>query len=152
MVSQNSYFQFAENDYLFFKEAYLAGLKRPTLAAIGQSICGRYLKHIIHEYANPENEYEQFTKTSILHSHSLNKLVKYMRDDMGITIPDETKNNLQKIDGFYFTTRYPGDDSFVPDEDDIDDTWQAVKNTRATVLHLIHKIEKNDSSCDEWEQ
>lgn len=75
-----------------------------------------------------------------------------MRDDMGITIPDETKNNLQKIDGFYFTTRYPGDDSFVPDEDDIDDTWQAVKNTRATVLHLIHKIEKNDSSCDEWEQ
>lgn len=41
MVSQNSYFEFAENDYLFFKEAYLAGLKRPTLAAIGQSICER---------------------------------------------------------------------------------------------------------------
>ena len=31
---------------------------------------------------------------------------------MGIKIPDEAETNMGVIDGFYFTTRYPGADSF----------------------------------------
>ena len=143
MVSQNNYFEFAENDYKFFKETYEADMKRPALAAMGQSICERYLKHIINEYANPENEFEHMKKESTLRTHSLHKLIRYIKDDMGIRISDDKKNTMQAIDGFYFTTRYPGEDSFIANETDIDDAWNAVVTARNLTIALIHEMDKN---------
>lgn len=143
MVSQNNYFEFAENDYKFFKETYEADMKRPALAAMGQSICERYLKHIINEYANPENEFEHMKKESTLRTHSLHKLIRYIKDDMGIRISDDKKNTMQAIDGFYFTTRYPGEESFIANETDIDDAWNAVVTARNLTIALIHEMDKN---------
>lgn len=149
MVNQNNYFAFAENDYEFFKENYEAGKKRPALAAMGQSICERYLKHIINEYAIPEDETEHIKKESTLHTHSLNKLIKYLKDDMEIDISDEEKSAMQTIDGFYFTTRYPGDDSFIADESDVDSAWIAVEAARDLTLELIREFEKSEPELEE---
>ena len=66
----NSYLSFAENDYLFFRQAYDTGNKGSALAALGQNICERYLKHIISEYAQPENRSEMQDKEMILHTQS----------------------------------------------------------------------------------
>ena len=66
------------------------------------------------------NESEAASKESVLRTHSLRRLMRYISGDMGIDIPDETESALDRIDGFYFTTRYPGDDSFIPTERDID--------------------------------
>ncbi len=144
MVSLNNYFEFAENDYNFFKETYAAGMKRPALAAMGQSICERYLKHVINEYAFPEDEFEHMKKESTLHTHSLHKLIKYLKSDMGLEITDDERNAMQAIDGFYFTTRYPGEDSFIADETDIDDAWKAVETAREFTIEIIQKMENSN--------
>lgn len=71
--SVNSYLDFAENDYMFFRQAYDSGNKGSALAALGQNICERYLKHIVSEYANPEGIVEIDEKRHILKTHSLSE-------------------------------------------------------------------------------
>lgn len=121
----NSYFSFAENDYLFFRHAYDSGNKGSALAALGQSICERYLKHIISEFAQPENRNEIQDKENVLRTHSLRRLMRYIQDDMGLDISDTAEISMDRIDGFYFTTRYPGSESFIPSEKDIDKASKA---------------------------
>ena len=72
----NSYLAFADNDYLFFRQAYDTGNKGSALAALGQSICERYLKHVISEFAQPENRNEMQDKENILRTHSLRRLMR----------------------------------------------------------------------------
>ena len=66
MGSGMTYLDFAENDYMFFKAAYDNGLRMNTMASIGQNACEKYLKHIISEYANPENHQEREAKIEVL--------------------------------------------------------------------------------------
>lgn len=82
MGSGMTYLDFAENDYMFFKAAYDNGLRMNTMASIGQNACEKYLKHIISEYANPENHQEREAKNDVLRAHSLQKLMKYIKNDM----------------------------------------------------------------------
>lgn len=138
---ENSYFDFAENDFLFFQQTYQAGIRGNALAALGQSICERYLKHIADRYANPEDEMESFKKQSVLRTHSLHKLVRFLKEDMGLSVPEQTENDLKQIDGFYFTTRYPGDDSFVASAEDIEKTWETVQAAREFVVGQIQELE-----------
>ena len=126
----NTYAEFAENDYKFFRQSYDSGNKGSALAALGQSICERYLKHIISECAHPENESEAVSKESVLRTHSLRRLMRYI------------SGALDRIDGFYFTTRYPGDDSFIPTERDIDRADKAVHLCRDFVFQTMSEIEQ----------
>ena len=121
---------------------FAGGNKGSALAALGQSICERYLKHLVSECAHPENESEAASKESVLRTHSLRRLMRYISGDMGIDIPDETESALDRIDGFYFTTRYPGDDSFIPTERDIDRADKAVCLCRDFVLRTTSEIEQ----------
>ncbi|MCC2255560.1 HEPN domain-containing protein [Ruminococcus sp. CLA-AA-H200] len=147
----NNYYDFAENDYQFFNQSYTMGIKAPAQAALGQSICERYLKHIISEYANPETDSEFYKKESVLRTHSLHKLTTYLQDDMGIEIPDRILDELGRIDGFYFTTRYPGDDSFIATERDIDTARSAVEYARTFTLGIIRQMEHEEPSASEDE-
>ena len=88
-----------------------------------------------------ENELEAAGKESVLRTHSLRRLMRYISGDMGISIPESTENALDRIDGFYFTTRYPGDDSFIPSEKDIDRAEQAVRLCRDFVLRTAEEFE-----------
>lgn len=136
----NTYAEFAENDYRFFRQSYDGGNKGSALAALGQSICERYLKHLVCELAHPENELESARKENVLRTHSLKRLMRYISDDMDITIPEYMENALNRIDGFYFATRYPGDDSFMPAETDIDRAEEAVRICREFVFQTMDKI------------
>lgn len=136
-----SYLDFAENDYNFFKASYNSGNKGGALAAIGQNICERYFKHIISEYAQPENARETMDKENVLRTHNLQRLMKYMRDEMGIQISDEAEAAIERINGFYFSTRYPGADSFIPSERDIDKANTAVEYARSITLELCKIFE-----------
>lgn len=137
----NTYFDFAENDYDFFMSAYNAGLKGGMLAASGQNICERYLKHIISEYAIPETEQDSFVKESVLKTHSLRRLLNYCSEDMQISIPEETRVALECIDGYYFSTRYPGDDSFLPTERDVDNAAKAIDFARDLCLDFCREMD-----------
>ena len=136
----NSYFSFAENDFLFFRQAYDTGNKGSALAALGQSICERYLKHVISEFAQPENRDEMQDKENILRTHSLRRLMRYIQEDMDLEIPEKSEMAMDRIDGFYFTTRYPGSESFIPSERDIDKANMAVEEARKFTLDICEQF------------
>ena len=136
----NSYFSFAENDFLFFRQAYDTGNKGSALAALGQSICERYLKHVISEFAQPENRDEMQDKETILRTHSLRRLMRYIQEEMKLEIPDKAEMAMDRIDGFYFTTRYPGSESFIPSERDIDKANMAVEEARKFTLDICEQF------------
>ena len=137
----NSYFDFAENDYRFFRLSYDMGNKGTALAALGQNICERYLKHIISEYANPDTQDDMDEKEAILRTHNLHKLIYYISCNMGIEIPRDVVINMELINTFYFTTTYPGDESFIPTEEDIDSANEAVESTRNLVVEICRSME-----------
>lgn len=139
--SMMTYADFAENDYLFFKDAYDNGMKGTPMAALGQSICERYLKHIISEYANPITEREQTQKDSVLTTYNLRRLMQYIQDKMEIEIPEDVETKIERINGFYFSTRYPSDESFIPNERDIDKAYAAVEAARGFMRELCRTME-----------
>lgn len=138
MVNQlETYFDFAENDYEFFMAAYRNGMIANQMGAIAQGICEKYLKHMITEYVPVEDEQTAQEKTGILRTHSLAKLLKFIRihlDDFQID-----RKQVQMIDGYYFTTRYPGEESISIDQEDIEDCKTAVEICRDSVLKYMQK-------------
>ena len=80
-------------------------------------------------------------KKAVLHAHSLKKIMRYMKDEMQIQIPSSVSNAMKIIDGFYFTTRYPGNDSFIAGEEEIAD---ALEESIETVHALIVELQKEN--------
>ena len=55
-MALNSYFDFAENDFQYFKASYDAGIVANMMGAMAQGICEKYMKHLISEYDKPIDE------------------------------------------------------------------------------------------------
>lgn len=159
---ENTYLSFAENDYQFFRSVYDNGIFGNPLASMGQNICERYLKHIVSEYAEVETAEEQQKKERVLRAHNLTPIMRFIQDDMGIAIPEEVENALERVNGFYFSTRYPGDDSFIASARDVAKANEAVERTRDFTLAICREIEHNteledmtqelEYDEDEWER
>lgn len=137
-----TYLDFAENDYVFFRKALDNNIRGNALASIGQNICERYLKHVVSEYSEPENKEEESDKEHILRTHSLLKLIRYIQDDMGIKVPEEIEDELERINGYYFTTRYPGTESFFASDRDIEKVAAAVESTRDLTYEVCREMEQ----------
>ena len=135
-----TYFDFAENNYDFLLAAYEQGLVGNAMGAMAQETCEKYLKHIIEEYVVPQDLQGNAKKAEILRTHNLSKLSKYIVQ----YVPDIKLNRqaLNLINGLYFTTRYPGDESIVVEKEDIDDYIEAVKECRKSVIEFIEKTNK----------
>ncbi|MBL6462515.1 MAG: HEPN domain-containing protein, partial [Blautia sp.] len=54
-MALNSYFDFAENDFQYFKASYDAGIVANMMGAMAQGICEKYMKHLISEYYKPDD-------------------------------------------------------------------------------------------------
>lgn len=135
-----TYFDFAENNYDFLLAAYEQGLVGNAMGAMAQETCEKYLKHIIEEYVVPQDLQGNAKKAEILRTHNLSKLSKYI-----VQYVSDIKLNRQAlnlINGLYFTTRYPGDESIVVEKEDIDDYIEAVKECRKSVIEFIEKTNK----------
>lgn len=139
-----SYLDFAENDYLFFMDAYEHCTTFGPLASIAQNICEKYLKHLIDTFVQPEDEIEALQKENILKVHSLVKLIRFLKNEMKIKIPKDVEASMRIIDGYYFSTRYPGDDAFFADAEDIENSADAVKLTRQFVYDTIKQLNSNN--------
>lgn len=135
----DSYLDFAENDYSFFRQAYAAGMKGSPLAALAQNICERYLKHLIWAYWVPKTDTEMMEKDMALQTHSLAKLLHYI-ELFGIPAPPAVQTKLATIDGFFPLTCYPVSGSFFPSEADIDKAMDAVEHTRAFVYQACQSM------------
>lgn len=113
LVSNNlqTYKDFADDDFLRYKADCQNSIFSNSMGANAQNIAERYLKHIIDTYAIPETEDEENRKQSLLRANSLRLLVNYVTRDMSLDMPLTLQNDLLVLDGLYFTTRYPGDDT-----------------------------------------
>lgn len=124
-----SYFDLAENDYQFLQYDWKAGRIGNIMCSAAQNICERYLKHIIDTYVL------EVDTTSILQTHSLRALRRFITEK----IPNFKADwrTILQADGYYFSTRYPGDSAFLVGKDDVDECWESVEVTRLAALQYI---------------
>lgn len=94
-----------------------------------QSICERYLKHIIDVYFNSD-------AGSVMRTYTIRNL----RDFIQEYIPDFECDwdTALKADGYYLA-QYPGDDAILVDRDDVNACWAATNAVRNAVCRYIHK-------------
>ena len=62
---------------------------------------------------------------------------------MNLEIPRNVEIDARSVDGFYFSTRYTGEDCFVPTEDDIDIAYEATKTVRSYTLEKIQELDQS---------
>lgn len=143
MKKLSTYKDFADNSYSFFMYAYDNNQLFNEMGFVAQNICERYLKHVILEFAEPEDDLESLVKTKVLRSHNLKVLMNYLRDEMKLTLSDELINKLNSINGFYFSTRYPGEDSITLTWNDLDDCASAIKFCKEFTESVMIQLNNN---------
>ena len=148
-MALETYFDFAENDFNYFTQSYRAGIVANMMGAMAQGICEKYMKHIITEYDPVETSQEESKHNKILSTHSLDRLMKYLDKKMELPFGTDAKNAMKIIDGYYFSTRYPGDDSIELDQSDIEQCAIAINLCREEVLNMIKEIEELEESNEE---
>lgn len=104
-----SYYDFAVDDYCFLTDLRRSGIMANSIGAIAQNTCERFLKYLINQYI-PVTEDNRSEMTEVLSTHNLNRLVNYWNSYSENKIPVKVARELKKINGFYFSTKYPGDD------------------------------------------
>lgn len=132
-----NYFDYAENDYIFYRANYEEHRIGNAMCSSSQGICERYLKHLVDLYCTDEDT------TSVLRTHSLRVLKKFISNKLEDFQCDW--NVVLGADGFYFSTRYPGDESFFADEEDVEVCWKAVEEVRRSVMAYCdrHPVKKS---------
>ena len=132
-----TYYDFADNNYDFLMAAYKNGLVGNAMGAMAQETCEKYLKHLIDEYVILGDSADNAKKTEILRTHNLTKLSKYISSHLPEVNLDRPSLNL--VNGLYFTTRYPGDESIMVEKDDLDEYIDAVKKCKNAVDEFIRR-------------
>lgn len=145
IMGKISYFDMAENDYQFLKKDYDEGRVGNVMCSIAQCICERYLKQIIISNVQTGNP------TDVLKSHSLKALKNYIVNN----IPDFSCDwkTVMQANGYYFSARYPGDDSFMVERDDVQEAWESVEEVRnATINYLRLHSQNKKNILDELKE
>ena len=140
-MAMTSYLDFAENDYKYFMTSYEHGIVANAMAEDAQEICEKYMKRVIDKYFKPETEEEQTEYDIHMRTHNLNKLMRFLDQRMGLNFDREVKAEMQIINGYYFTARYPGDESIEVTKEDMDVCADAVEHCRESILKMIQEIE-----------
>lgn len=73
-------------------------------------------------------------------THNLNRLVSFWNSFSSEKVPVNVSNLLKKINGFYFSTKYPGDDSQTLSNADILTCYKAVEACKQAVDNIISKL------------
>ena len=125
MREEVNYYNFADNDYWFLKVNIERKQVSNAMTSIAQNICERYLKHVI------DVDCKNRECTEILKTHSLKRILRFMEENLPEFRIDKEK--VIPADGYYFSARYPGDDAFFVDEEDVQICWEAVEETKDAV-------------------
>ena len=136
-----TYYDFALDDYRFLSELKKNGISANSIGAIAQNTCERFLKHLINEYI-PVTEDNRNHVTDLLTTHNLNRLVYFWNQFSKNRIPDNVSNLLKKINGFYFSTKYPGDDCQTLTKENIALCFEVVEECKQAVDAIIAEINK----------
>lgn len=134
-----TYYDFALDDYRFLRELKKNGITANSIGAISQNTCERFLKHLINEFIPVTEENRQLI-TDILTTHNLNRLVFFWNQSSEHKIPADVTSQLKRINGFYFSTKYPGDDCLTLTSENIATCYEAVESCKQAVDVIIARI------------
>ena len=143
MNNINTYYDFAKNDYDYLLRSYESGWVMNGMCANAQNVCEKFLKHLIDAYSDPKDTLDESKLERALRTHSLKVLQKYLKNEMGIEMTPETADIIMKADGYYFSARYPGDDSYFVDADDVKQAVEAAKECKTFVDNIIQARENH---------
>ncbi len=101
------------------------------MTSIAQNVCEGFLKHLIDCYCT------DIDCTAALKTHSLKRMIRFLNDNLTDFEIDKTKVIL--ADGYYFSARCPGDESFFANEEDVKICWEAVEETKKAVDGYLEK-------------
>lgn len=133
-----NYYTFADNDFNFLKANIEEKRVSNAMTSIAQNICERYLKHLVEIYCT------DIDCTSVLKTHSLKRILRFLEENlMDFQI---SKKKVILADGYYFSARYPGDESFFANSEDVEICWEAVQETKRAVDSYLKNHEKKNSS------
>lgn len=99
------------------------------------------MKHLI-ETSFPAVTDPRYERERILKTHNLNRLMDCLKEDYGFQYSEETQYYMDIINGYYFSTRYPGDMTVRLDRDDITECQKAVEGCRSETLEKIRETER----------
>lgn len=133
-----TYYDFALDDYKFLKDIEATGIVANSVGAIAQNTCERFLKHLINQYI-PVSDVGRHSLTDILTTHNLNRLVNYWNRYGTPKISQSVANQLKKINGYYFSTKYPGDDCLTLNAENIDTCFRVVDICKQAVDTIINQ-------------
>lgn len=149
MEKKINYYNFADNDYEFLRDNYKEGRVSNIMCVSAQNICERYFKSVIEERAN------ELGDTDIMKTHSLKRLQRFMEKN----IPDFQCDfrTVVQADGYYFSARYPGEDSFFVEKEDVEDCWRAVVEAKKATdryneCNRNKDLQKNDNAIECMEE
>ena len=136
-----TYYDFALDDYRFLIELKKNGITANSIGAIAQNTCERFLKHLINEFI-PVSESNRQSITDILITPNLNRLVSFWNQYSENKIPNVVSSKLKRINGFYFSTKYPGDDCQTLTAENISSCYEAVEACKQVVDDIISSYNK----------
>lgn len=140
-----TYYDFALDDYCFLMELKNNGILANSIGAITQNTCERFLKHLINEYICV-NENNRDLITEIMVTHNLNRLVCFWNSFSKEKIPASVANSLKKINGYYISTKYPGDDCQTLSKENIKTCFGVVEACKQAVDIIINSYSAEEDS------
>lgn len=156
MHYNHNYLFYADLTKKLIDDLYNSGNKHNDISYMSHNTCERYMKHLIDRYYSPNNKIEYLRTIDILHSNDLNSIKNFLHENMNLEYSENTSLLIDSINGFYFTTRYPGDNSMVASEADIDRCFKAVnecaKETKNMVQQLNSEINIEEDRGDDLEE
>ena len=128
------YYDFAEDDYEAIKILVNADVVKNVICYKSQNICEKYLKQIIVNYIQ-ETDDNMINYTGNLKTHNIARLINFIKENLSdFSIPACVRD----VDGYYFSTNYPGDNSFKVTKEDVDRCWNAVETCKSFVDAYIN--------------
>lgn len=138
MEKLNSYFGMAENDRLFAK----GGMRTceelgvyNSVASISSQSAEKYLKAIV-ERAFTEDTTEL---NALLHTHNLRALYRKVVSRYELQV---TSKDCVWIGGFYYDTRYPGDNFIVVTKEECEEALTLLDKLKEDTERILTQIQK----------
>ena len=134
-----TYYDFAENDYKFIMEVFEHQIFANSLGALCQNTCERYIKHLINTFIKVDED-NRDEMTDVLSTHNLVRLLGYWNKYGFCAYDEETVETLKAINGYYFSTKYPGDDCLTLSEEEIEECVNATKLCKESTDKILNVI------------
>lgn len=129
-MNTNSYLTIANNEYKYLIKHIDYEYLNPS-AAQAQQVVEKYLKYLVETFCL-ENT---VSAMNVLKSHNLSTIYTVL-NECGIDL-DLDRGSLALLKGYYFETRYPGEDYYIVTKDSFDESLEFVKEVRCKVYSYL---------------